>query len=351
MTNPVQFVTSLFFAAALSACGGGGAASPSTPPPSGGNSGGGSGSGSAVLPVPSAAPDGPDYHPDNKNWVLAWSDEFDGTELDRSKWEVEESCWGGGNDERQCYTDRSENVEVINGLLRLKAYPETYTGPEFPQGWPDGRGSQITKSYTSGKVRTRELADWTYGRFSARIKLPSGQGTWPAFWMLPADNIYGGWASSGEIDIMEAINLGERCNECAGEGENRSSGALHYGGEWPGNTFKFSHNRLPDGANEYHVFAAEWGEGRINWFVNDEKFLTLDAPDWFSEAVAKTDNPNAPFDQDFYLMLNLAVGGNLPEGNNAGGFDADSFPAELLIDWVRVYQCEFDGTTGRSCME
>ena len=341
----------------LGSCGGGSAGStppvgtvppapvppPPPPPPS------------STLPIPAAAPAGEDFLPQNKGWVSVWSDEFEGSELDRTKWEVEESCWGGGNNERQCYTDRPENIEIVNGLLRLKAYPETYTGPEFPQGWPDGRGGQITQQYTSGKVRTRELADWTYGRFSARMKLPSGQGTWPAFWMMPADNVYGKWAASGEIDIMEAVNLGASCSECdGGVGENRSLGALHYGGEWPNNTHQANHNPLPGGADakdQYHVFSVEWGEGRINWFVNDVKFATIDAENWHSGAVSKDTHPNAPFDQDFYMMLNLAVGGRLPEDSNDRGFVAASFPAEVLVDWVRVYQCDFDGATARSCMD
>ena len=337
--------------AVLQACGGGAVSTPSppvtTPPPPPPVS--------TDLPTPPAPPTGEDYHPQGKNWVQVWSDEFDGDTIDPAKWELEVSCWGGGNNERQCYTDRERNVEIVNGLLWLKAYPETFTGPEFPQGWPDGRGNQITQQYTSGKVRTRTKADWTYGRFEARIKLPKGQGTWPAFWMLPADNVYGGWAASGEIDIMEAVNLGEICNDCTGSaGENRSSGALHFGGEWPDNTFLVEHNTLPGrdiAADEYHVFAVEWGEGRINWFVNDVKFMTLDADQWHSGNVDKSQFPNAPFDQDFYLMFNLAVGGGLSEDNNAMGFDPDSFPNELLVDWVRVYQCEFDGTTGRSCMD
>ncbi|NNE58312.1 MAG: glycoside hydrolase family 16 protein [Hellea sp.] len=338
----------------VSSCGGDGGSS-AAPPPSGGGSGGGTGGGTIVLPIPPPAPDGDDYHPEGAGWVPAWSDEFDGSEIDRTKWEVEVSCWGGGNDERQCYTDRSENIEIINGLLRLKAYPETFTGPEFPQGWPDGRGGQITRQYTSGKVRTREIADWTYGRFSARMKLPKGQGTWPAFWMLPADNIYGGWAASGEIDIMEAVNLGALCNDCDGNaGENRSSGALHFGGEWPNNRFEADKWTLQGGdeaADQYHVFAIEWGEGRMNWFVDGVKLYTIDSESWYSDTVDKADNPYAPFDQDFYLMFNLAVGGNLSEGNNQGGFDVDSYPNEVLVDWVRVYQCEFDGTTGRNCMD
>lgn len=307
------------------------------------------------LTTPDTPPVGDDYHPEDKGWVATWSDDFSGVELDRTKWEVEDSCWGGGNDERQCYTDRPENIEVVNGLLRLKAYPETYTGHQYPIEWAGGRGAQVTQQYTSGKVRTRELADWTYGRFSARMKLPSGQGTWPAFWMLPADNVYGGWAASGEIDIMEAVNLGASCAECEGNvGENRSIGALHYGGEWPNNSFQSTHNTLEggdDAKDQYHVYAIEWGEGRINWFVDGEKFLTLDADQWHSGAVSKDTHPNAPFDQDFYLMLNLAVGGQLPENANDRGFQSASFPSEVLVDWVRVYQCEFDGTTGRNCMD
>lgn len=346
------FLLCAFAPLLLTGCGGGSnRAVISNPPPVSGV-----GNTSAVtLPVPVAAPAGSDFHPSNTGWVLDWFDEFDGAVLDASKWEAEESCWGGGNEERQCYTGRERNVEIVNGLLRLKAYPENYTGPQYPQGWPDGRGNQVTQAYTSGKVRTRTRADWTYGRFSARMKLPKGQGTWPAFWMLPSDNVYGNWASSGEIDIMEAVNLGEVCPECSGGfGENRTSGALHYGAVWPDNTFKVNHNTLSGGAgtiDDYHVYAVEWGEGRINWFVDGEKFYTLNAEDWFSGAVEKTQNANAPFDQNFYLMFNLAVGGGLSEDNNAMGFDASNFPAEVLIDWVRVYKCEYDNTSGRTCMD
>lgn len=310
---------------------------------------------SNTLPTPPPAPSGDDFFPENKGWVLNWSDEFEGAALDRTKWEVEQSCWGGGNNERQCYTDRPQNIEIVNGLLRLKAYPETFTGFEYPQGWPGGRGNSITRNYTSGKVRTRQLADWTYGRFSARIKLPSGQGTWPAFWMLPSDNVYGNWAASGEIDIMEAVNLGASCSDCTGDvGENRTSGALHYGEEWPDNTFRVEHSTLPGGSDakdEYHVFSVEWGQGRINWFVDGEKFFSLDHDQWHSGNVDKTMFPNAPFDQDFYLMLNFAVGGNLAEENNDKGFNPKSYPSEVLVDWVRVYQCDYDGTAGRACMD
>ncbi len=333
---------------ALTACGGGSASSPPPPPPP------------VVttpppppfqeLATPEAAPEGPDYHPAEKGWVRVWSDEFDGDTLDPAKWAAEVSCWGGGNSERQCYTERKRNVEVVNGLLRLVAYPEDFTGPEFPQDWPS-RGGQITQNYTSGKVRTLGLADWKYGRFEARIKLPTGQGTWPAFWMMPAESVYGGWPLSGEIDIMEAVNLGAACSNCEGSTtENRSSGTLHFGGQRPDNVFKGEENTLPAAIDDYYVFAAEWGEGRINWFVNDVHFQSQDISDWFTQAVSKEDNPNAPFDQSFYVMLNNAVGGTYPEDVNERRFEPASFPNQMLIDWVRVYQCEFDGTTGTSCM-
>ena len=351
LRNNVALILALIAAIGLYGCGGS-AASPSpvtpapvavTPPPSPVEF--------TELPAPAPAPEGDDFHPDDKGWVRVWSDEFEGESLDPTKWQKEVACWGGGNSERQCYTDRKRNVEVVNGLLRLVAYPETFTGPEFAQDRAD-RGREITQEYTSGKVRTIGLADWKYGRFEARIKLPIGQGTWPAFWMLPADDAYGGWPLSGEIDIMEAVNLGASCSVCEDSSiENRSSGTLHFGSAFPNNSFKGTENPLPGTFNDYFVFAAEWGEGRINWFVNGALFQTQTNTDWFTDSVSKEENANAPFDQNFYLMLNNAVGGNYPENTNERSFDPASFPNQMLIDWVRVYQCEFDGTAGTACMQ
>ncbi len=284
-------------------------------------------------------------------WELIWSDEFDGDVLDPEKWAAETSCWGGGNNERQCYTAREDNVAVHDGVLKLKAKAEMFTGLKYPQDW-EQRGELVTQNYTSGKVRTKGLHHWTYGRFEARIKLPHGQGTWPAFWMLPEENHYGKWPLSGEIDIMESINLGAACDDCGvSDIENRSSVALHFGHLWPENQFRSHKNSLPNGIDGYHIFAAEWHEDRIHWFVDNQKIFTLTKDQWFTQAVTKQDNQFAPFDRPFYLMLNLAVGGNLPDNRNENGFNPDSFPAELNIDWVRVYQCKDNKVARLSCMQ
>lgn len=286
------------------------------------------------------------------SWETVWLDEFDGEHLDRSKWKPEVSCWGGGNGERQCYTDRPDNVLVQDGILHLKAQLEAFTGPRFPEGMPGAPGGEQTQTYTSGKVRTRGLASWQYGRFSARMKLPAGQGTWPAFWMMSAENVYGSWPLSGEIDIMEAINLDTPCDECPGGVERRSSAALHFGSAIPDNTYLYldtTHDEAVSPSDEWRVYAVEWAEDSMQWFVNDELFLRIESDDWFTSAPNAEGRPHAPFDQPFYMMMNLAVGGNLSENKNGRGFDPDSFPAALLIDWVKVEQCVGD-PTGRTCM-
>jgi len=269
---------------------------------------------------------------------LVWSDEFDGTELDLSKWTAETSCWGGGNNERQCYVDSSQNIQVENGVLTLRALPKKVTGLAMPQHVPD-RGERVSQDYTSGKVTTRGLASWTYGRFEARIKLPQGQSTWPAFWMLPEDDAYGGWPLSGEIDIMEAVNLGAVCETCPSGAENRTSGAIHYGKLWPENQHQAEYNPLPEtSVEDWHVYALDWREGKFEWSVDGRIFFSQSAEDWNTAAVEKVSNPNAPFDQPFHLMLNLAVGGNLPDNRNEKAFNPSSFPAKMQVDWVRVYR-------------
>ena len=286
------------------------------------------------------------------NWVVVWQDNFDGDKLDRSKWRPEVSCWGGGNNELQCYTDRTDNVIVENGSLKLVAKPETFTAKLYPDGMRGTPGGSRTQPYTSGKVRTRGLASWKYGRISARIRLPGGLGTWPAFWMMPSEDFYGAWPLSGEIDIMEAVNLGGECVECADGIFEKTSGALHFGGRPPNNTYWYGENEgssEPGAWREWRVYAVEWGAGLIQWFVDGKLFLQISSDMWYTDSGVGASRPHAPFDQPFYLMINLAVGGNLVE-KNGGGLDPRSFPAEMLVDWVRVEQCSGDLATGRRCM-
>lgn len=244
-----------------------------------------------------------------QSYELVWSDEFDGDRLDTSKWEVMlgdgqsyglPSGWG--NNELQFY--RRENIEVKNGYLIITAKKESYGG----------------KSYTSGRIRTKGKGDWLYGRFEMRAKLPIGRGIWPAFWMLPSSNKYGGWAASGEIDIMEYI----------GHEPNRVHGTLHYGGTWPQNVNKGSSYTLSNGtfADDFHTFALEWEPKRMSWFVDGRVFRRTS--EWYS-----TNGPYpAPFDVPFHILINLAVGGNWPGAPDA----STQFPQQIIIDYVRVYQ-------------
>ena len=242
------------------------------------------------------------------NLKLVWSDEFDGDSLDYSKWGVEENAFGGGNNELQIYTDRTANVRVENGSLVLEAHN-------------DKAGiSGTVRDYSSGRVRTKHRGDWKYGRIEVRAKLPIGQGIWPAIWMLPTDNKYGGWAASGEIDIMEY----------RGQNPQDVLGTLHYGGGWPKNTHSGATYTLPSGtfADDFHTFAVDWEEGKIVWLVDGKPYQTQTK--WNSDGGKFP----APFDQEFHLLLNLSVGGNF-----LGNPDATTtFPQAFLIDYVRVYQ-------------
>lgn len=288
------------------------------------------------------------------NWSLVWSDEFDGDAIDRSKWDFDIDCWGGGNNERQCYTDSARNAAVENGFLVITARRETTKGPAFPpylalqQTDPAAKAS---KAFSSARMVTRGKAAWKYGKIEVRAALPQGQGTWPAIWMLPEDNVYGGWARSGEIDILEAVNLGVDCpadKGCEPGGESTILGTLHFGGGWPDNKLASTEIAYPavlDGG--YHTFGVEWGEGLFVWTVDGKPFATKRAGDWFT---TESSDPNAPFDQRFHLILNLAIGGGLAEGRARGGVDESGFPKQMRVDWVRVWQCADDPATGKSCI-
>jgi beta-glucanase (GH16 family) len=288
-------------------------------------------------------------------WNLVWADEFDGTELDRTKWKPEISCWGGGNQERQCYTDRLANIHVEDGILRLKARKETFTGPDRPPEIADKPNPRKTQEFTSGKVRTLGLASWKYGKIEFRAKPPKGQGTWPAVWMMPAGNVYGGWPRSGEIDILEGVNLGAGCETCEGDvGENRMISALHFGDHAPKNRFLDTRVALPSKAlpsDDFHIWTLEWGEGLMRFYLDGRQYWEVKAGQWDTASPLAKSNPVAPFDQPFYIMANLAIGGGLSEKNNDKGVAANVTPAEFQIDWIRIYQCEGDKDKGLACMQ
>ncbi len=293
------------------------------------------------------------------DWQLVWSDEFDGSGIDSSKWTREVNCAGGGNNEKQCYTDSPENAFVADGKLHIVALPAAEGSPQ---------------PYTSARLNTKYQGDFKYGRFEVRAKLPSGQGAWPAFWMLPTDEVYGGWPKSGEIDIMEAVNL--KTVNAEGVVEANVYGTLHYGRDWPNNENSGKAYLLPDNINpadDFHTYAIEWQEGEIRWYIDGYLYQTqmaskvrfnsrdeaigLSHRGWFAEyyniatGALETQWNAAPFDQRFHLLLNLAVGGNWPENVNNLGIDAEAFAngQTYAIDYVRVYQCGQDLDSGKGC--
>ncbi|ALH80801.1 glycoside hydrolase family 16 protein [Sphingopyxis macrogoltabida] len=283
-------------------------------------------------------------------WRLMWSDEFDGPAIDRSKWDFDVDCWGGGNDERQCYTDKAANAAIEDGRLVITARRERTRGPAFPlsqRGDAAKAQATATKDYSSARLVTRGRAAWTYGKIEVRAKLPQGQGTWPAIWMLPERPIYGPWAASGEIDILEAVNLGVRCESCAGGIENRILGTLHFGGAWPNNKHKGDETALPAPLDGFHVFGIVWEKGKIVWTVDGQPYATRVASEWSTSGAG---DPAAPFDRPFHLILNLAIGGGLAEGRGVKGVDESGYPKIMEIDWVRVWQCGDDAISDCSAI-
>ena len=249
-----------------------------------------------TVPDPEATPPG---------WSLVWADEFEGVTLDASKWEIQlgDGCpdlCGWGNGEFQSY--ERDNLTVGDGVLTITARQEA-----------DG-------SFTSARIRTLGKGDWTYGRFEVKARLPTGQGLWPAIWLLFSEDTYGGWAASGEIDIMEAI----------GSAPDEIFGTLHYGGPFPDNVFTGNDFKLAAKtfADDFFVFTVEWEEGEIRWYINNVLYQTQ--TEWFSTG---GEYP-APFNHDFHLILNVAVGGNLPGAPD----ETTVFPQQMVVDYVRVYQ-------------
>ncbi|MEJ9222034.1 family 16 glycosylhydrolase [Paenibacillus glucanolyticus] len=256
---------------------------------------------------------------------LIWQDEFSGTSLDMSKWNYEQgyylnddpNTWGWGNAELQHYTDSAQNVFVQDGKLNIRALNDPKSFPQDPNRYAQ---------YSSGKINTKNHFTLTYGRVDFRAKLPIGNGIWPALWMLPQDSPYGTWAASGEIDVMEA----------RGRLPGSTSGAVHFGGTWPANRHISGEYHFPQGQsinNDYHVYSVVWEEDNIKWYVDGKFFFKVTNEQWYS--LAAPNNPNAPFDQPFYLIMNLALGGNFDGGISPGPSD---IPATMQVDYVRVYK-------------
>ena len=249
--------------------------------------------------------------PPTPSYQLVWSDEFsgsDGSAPDATKWAIQTGGGGWGNNELESYTARPANVQISGGNLVITAVKEDYTGA-------DG----IARHYTSGRLQTKGLFSQQYGRFEARIKIPRGQGIWPAFWMLGNNIDTAGWPACGEIDIMENI----------GKEPAIVHGTLHAPGYPPaGYTAAYT---LPNGqsfADNFHVFSVEWEPQQVRLYVDGNLYAT--------DTKAGSPQPNSwPFDgQPFFMLLNLAVGGDWPGNPDS----TTQFPQQMLVDSVRVYQ-------------
>ncbi len=255
---------------------------------------------------------------EREGYVLTWCDDFSGTgsrlnargvDLDKWGFQVGTGSQYGltnwGNNEQQFY--RSENARVTMGQLVIEAKKEIFSGMQ----------------YTSSRLFTQNTFSQTYGRFEALIRLPRGEGLWPAFWLMPKNSVYGGWANSGEIDIMEA----------RGRLPGEVTSALHFGGSWPNNQYTSRRYTFQNGQTieEDHLYAVEWDETEIRFYVNDILYHTL--RQWSSTGY---DYP-APFDQPFYIIMNLAVGGTF-DGNRLPPASLFDNPVEMVVSYVRVYQ-------------
>ncbi|NNC93983.1 MAG: family 16 glycosylhydrolase [Chitinophagales bacterium] len=241
----------------------------------------------------------------SQNYILWWEDEFDGNSVNTSNWSLETgdgcpSLCGWGNNELEWY--QPQNAEVNNGRLIITAKEESVGG----------------KDYTSARMKSKSKVEFTYGKVEARIKMPTGQGMWPAFWMLFADPVNGGWPMDGEIDIVELV----------GHDNDKIYGTIHYGAAWPNNKQYGGSYKLASGtfASSFHTFSVIWDSSKIRWFVDSTLYFTADHADVFPY--------DWPFNKDFYILLNCAVGGDWPGSPNA----STVFPQTMEVKWVRVYK-------------
>ena len=241
-------------------------------------------------------------------WVLTWSDEFNGRNgapPDPAKWVFETGGNGWGNHELEYYTSRRRNVRQENGNLVIEAFKENFAGP-------DG----VRRGYTSARIDTPGRFSQKYGRFEARIKLPTGRGVWPAFWLLGDDFKRAGWPSCGEIDIMENIGSEPAINHGSMHGPGYS------GDQGPTGFYTLPAGRFRDA---FHIFAIEWEPAEVRFYVDGNLYET--------RTPADIPGKHWVFDHPFFILLNVAVGGDYP-----GNPDASTiFPQRMLVDYVRVY--------------
>lgn len=272
-------------------------------------------------------------------WSMIWNDEFNGDSYNADKWTPQTGYLlepddigtaGWGNNELEHYTDSPNNIIVKDGKLNIRMFkePKTFTQEGDPS-------KKATALYSSGKLITRNKFSVKYGRVDFRAKMPTGTGIWPAMWMLPNDNRYGAWASSGEIDVFEG----------RGRIPNNVFGTLHFGSQWPGNLNASDVlNMVEDGKkktdmSDWHVYSVVWEEASIKIYCDGKCYFKCTNEEWYSGA--DRGNANAPFDQRFYLILNLAAGGTF-DNNNVPG--ADFKQADMYVDYVRVFQRKVSAT-------
>ncbi|GIL63480.1 hypothetical protein Vafri_17532 [Volvox africanus] len=287
----------------------------------------------SISPSPSPAPPSQSLSSppnDCSSPTLLWSDEFEGATLDTSSWNYFTGT--AYNTELEYYTQRSENVRLENGSLVIEARAEAYGGMNYTSARIDTR---LKRAFYPGASVSGTI--FSKIRLEARMKLPKGQGLWPAFWLAPNSQIcdacgpYGSWPYSGEIDIMEAIN-----------DMTYAFGTVHYGGFMSnGQTFNNQGHFRPTSYNlalEWHLYAFEWSANQRWWYIDDVLYYTThshslsDEGWWTSTQTTVPTGPNSPFDAPFYIIINLAVGGDWPGAPNA----VTTFPSQLLVDYVRV---------------
>jgi beta-glucanase (GH16 family) len=295
-------------AALLNACGGGGASSPETEP---------------------------FYIEEQEEWSLVWADEFNGSSVDSSNWAFQtgdgsdNGLPGWGNYELQYYQADNASIQEVDGesSLVIEARQE----------------SVGSSAYTSSRMRSINKFDFQYGRVEIKAKAAPGDGMWSAIWMLPTSSPYGVWAASGEVDIMEVVNAGT---------ENQGVFlAAHYGFEWPLNQITTAGADVDD-ASDWHTYALEWSGDYLRWFVDGDHLRTVSKDVYYSyyfkdstDGYQLATDPAAPFDRDFHLLVNLAVGGVGP------GVDLDpaAVPGEMVVDYIRVYECNYATGDGTGC--